>query len=128
MFPLIWFIFNEHYKNVLPEDSIGFVIFFVPARKEIKRLNITITLLWTGITTRAMAQVLGKSSSDFKSLRNSTNYYYEAVRWRLTLRKQSLQNLKPSRRKLRIILKIRSPSIRINVTKKIYHWLKKSWT
>ena len=73
-----------------------------------------------------MAQVLGKSSSDFKSLRNSTNYYYEAVRWRLTLRKQSLQNLKPSRRKLRIILKIRSPSIRINVTKKIYHWLKKS--
>ena len=128
MLPLIWFIFNEHYKNVLPEDSIGFVIFFVPARKEIKRLNITITLLWTGITTRAMAQVLGKSSSDFKSLRNSTNYYYEAVRWRLTLRKQSLQNLKPSRRKLRIILKIRSPSIRINVTKKIYHWLKKSWT
>lgn len=35
MLPLIWFIFNERYKNVLPEDSIGFVIFFVPARKEI---------------------------------------------------------------------------------------------
>ena len=34
MLPLIWFIFNERYKNVLPEDSIGFVIFFVPARRK----------------------------------------------------------------------------------------------
>lgn len=62
MLPLIWFIFNEHYKYVLPEDSIGFFIFFVPAKKEIKRLNITITPLWTGISTRAIAQMLGKST------------------------------------------------------------------
>ena len=127
MLPLIWFIFNEHYKNVLPEDSIGFVIFFVPARKEIKRLNITITALWTGISTRAIVQMLGKSSSEFKSLRNSTSYYYEKVRWQLTLREQSLQNIIPSRTEKKIMLKIRSPSIRINAAKKIYHWLKKSW-
>lgn len=63
MLPLIWFIFNERYKNVLPEDSIGFVIFFVPARKEINTITITITPLWTGVSTRAIAQMLGKSSS-----------------------------------------------------------------
>lgn len=97
MLPLIWFIFNERYNNVLPEDSIGFVIFFVPARKEINTITITITPLWTGVSTRAIAQMLGKSSSEFKSLRNATNYYYEGIRWRLTLRKQSLQNIIPSR-------------------------------